>query len=37
VTVPAYGRVLLTSGEVTVTDEGEAKVPGDTTVWWTTG
>ncbi|MGI5198661.1 glycoside hydrolase family 13 protein [Streptomyces sp. CA-288835] len=37
VTVPAYGRVLLTSDEVTVTDEGEAKVPGDTTVWWTTG
>lgn len=37
VTVPAYGRVLLASGEVTVTDGGEAKVSGDTTVWWTTG
>jgi alpha-glucosidase len=39
VTVPAYGRVLLTSGElsgeVTVTDDGEAKLPADTTVWWT--
>ncbi|MEU0968157.1 glycoside hydrolase family 13 protein [Streptomyces sp. NPDC005917] len=35
VTTPAYGRVLLTSGEVTEAD-GEAKVPADTTVWWTT-
>ncbi|MFI5792054.1 glycoside hydrolase family 13 protein [Streptomyces sp. NPDC051677] len=35
VRVPAYGRVLLASGEVAETD-GEAKVPGDTTVWWTT-
>jgi alpha-glucosidase len=35
VTTPAYGRVLLASGEVTEA-AGEAKVPGDTTVWWTT-
>ncbi|MGY4737118.1 glycoside hydrolase family 13 protein [Streptomyces sp. ATMOS53] len=35
VRVPAYGRVLLASGEVARTDD-EAKVPGDTTVWWTT-
>lgn len=35
VTTPAYGRVLLASGEISETD-GEAKVPGDTTVWWTT-
>ncbi|WP_089101236.1 glycoside hydrolase family 13 protein [Streptomyces hyaluromycini] len=35
VTTPAYGRVLLTSGEVTEAD-GEAKVPADTTVWFTT-
>ncbi|MET9828732.1 glycoside hydrolase family 13 protein [Streptomyces sp. NPDC006385] len=35
VTLPAYGRVLLTSGEITEAD-GEAKVPSDTTVWWTT-
>ena len=34
VTVPAHGRVLLASGEVTVTDDGEAKLPADTTVWW---
>ncbi|MFE5188127.1 glycoside hydrolase family 13 protein [Streptomyces sp. NPDC056628] len=34
VTIPAYGRLLLASGEVTETD-GEAKLPGDTTVWWT--
>ncbi len=33
VTMPAYGRVLLSSGEVTEAD-GEAKVPADTTVWW---
>ena len=33
-TVPAHGRVLLASGEVTVTDDGEAKLPADTTVWW---
>jgi len=34
VTVPAYGRVLVTNGEVTVVDD-EAKLPADTTVWWT--
>ncbi|AKZ55364.1 Alpha-glucosidase [Streptomyces ambofaciens ATCC 23877] len=34
VTVPSHGRVLLASGEVTEAD-GEAKVPADTTVWWT--
>ncbi|MGW8060979.1 glycoside hydrolase family 13 protein [Streptomyces ziwulingensis] len=33
VAVPAHGRVLLASGEVTEAD-GEAKVPADTTVWW---
>ncbi|WNZ12179.1 glycoside hydrolase family 13 protein [Streptomyces sp. 11x1] len=36
VRIPAYGRVLVASGEVTVADD-EAKLPGDTTVWWTTG
>lgn len=35
VPVPGYGRVLLTSGEVTESNGG-AKVPADTTVWWTT-
>ncbi|MFI6013891.1 glycoside hydrolase family 13 protein [Streptomyces sp. NPDC051243] len=35
VRTPAYGRLLLASGEVSETD-GDAKVPGDTTVWWTT-
>ncbi|MEN3585546.1 glycoside hydrolase family 13 protein [Streptomyces sp. ZYX-F-203] len=35
VVLPAHGRILVASGEVTETD-GEAKVPGDTTVWWTT-
>ncbi len=35
VTVPAYGRVLLASGEVTET-AGGTEVPADTTVWWTT-
>ncbi|WP_371580805.1 glycoside hydrolase family 13 protein [Streptomyces sp. NBC_01314] len=35
VTIPAYGRVLLASGELT-TAEDETKLPGDTTVWWTT-
>ncbi|MFF8428174.1 glycoside hydrolase family 13 protein [Streptomyces sp. NPDC016566] len=35
VTIPSHGRVLLASGEVTEAD-GEAKVPADTTVWWTT-
>ena len=35
VTVPAYGRVLITSGEVEETG-GEAVVAADTTVWWTT-
>lgn len=36
VTIPAYGHVLIATGEVTVADD-EAKLPGDTTVWWTTG
>ncbi|MCX4761462.1 glycoside hydrolase family 13 protein [Streptomyces sp. NBC_01275] len=36
VTTPAYGRVLLASGEVSETDGGEAKVPADTTVWFAT-
>ncbi|WP_060884950.1 glycoside hydrolase family 13 protein [Streptomyces caniscabiei] len=36
VRIPAYGRVLVASGELTVADD-EAKLPGDTTVWWTTG
>ena len=36
VTIPAYGEVLVASGEVTVVEE-EAKLPADTTVWWTTG
>lgn len=35
VTTPAYGRLLLASGEVAEAD-GDAKVPADTTVWWTT-
>ncbi|MCX5262223.1 glycoside hydrolase family 13 protein [Streptomyces canus] len=35
VTTPAYGRLLLASGEVAEAD-GEAKVPADTTVWWAT-
>jgi alpha-glucosidase len=35
VAMPSYGRVLLASGEVTEAG-GEAKVPADTTVWWTT-
>ncbi|MFI2435675.1 glycoside hydrolase family 13 protein [Streptomyces sp. NPDC018693] len=35
VRVPAYGRLLLASGEVAETD-GEAKLPADTTAWWTT-
>ncbi|MFD5252108.1 glycoside hydrolase family 13 protein [Streptomyces bobili] len=35
VTTPAYGPVLLASGELTEAD-GEAKVPADTTVWFTT-
>ncbi len=34
VTVPAYGRVLVSSGEVTLSKDGEAKLPADTTVWW---
>ncbi|MFI6338161.1 glycoside hydrolase family 13 protein [Streptomyces sp. NPDC050535] len=37
VTVRAYGRVLLASGELTLSQDGEAKLPADTTVWWTTG
>ncbi|GHH84639.1 glycoside hydrolase family 13 protein [Streptomyces capitiformicae] len=35
VRIPAYGDVLIASGEVTVVDD-EAKLPGDTTVWWAT-
>ncbi|BBC37057.1 Alpha-glucosidase [Streptomyces graminofaciens] len=35
VKIPAYGRILITNGEVTVAGD-EAKLPGDTTVWWTT-
>lgn len=35
VTTPAYGRLLLASGEVAEVD-GDAKVSADTTVWWTT-
>jgi alpha-glucosidase len=35
VTVPAYGRVLLASGEP-VAAEGGATLPADTTVWFTT-
>jgi alpha-glucosidase len=35
VTTPAYGRLLLASGEVAETG-AEAKVPADTTVWWST-
>ncbi|MGW1271519.1 glycoside hydrolase family 13 protein [Streptomyces sp. NPDC002491] len=35
VTTPAYGRLLLASGEVAEVD-GDVKVPADTTVWWTT-
>ncbi|MER5192858.1 glycoside hydrolase family 13 protein [Streptomyces sp. NPDC002755] len=35
VTTPAYGRVLLASDEVTETNDGEAKLPADTTVWFT--
>ncbi|OLZ69318.1 alpha-glucosidase [Streptomyces sp. IMTB 2501] len=34
VTTPAYGRVLLASGEVTEGD-GATEVPADTTVWFT--
>ncbi|MFF0016140.1 glycoside hydrolase family 13 protein [Streptomyces sp. NPDC005374] len=35
VTTPAYGRLLLASGDVAEAD-GDAKVQADTTVWWTT-
>ncbi|ELP64192.1 glycoside hydrolase family 13 protein [Streptomyces turgidiscabies] len=35
VTIRAYGEILVASAEVTVTDD-EAKLPADTTVWWTT-
>ncbi|MFE9437901.1 glycoside hydrolase family 13 protein [Streptomyces sp. NPDC006602] len=34
VTTPKYGRLLLASGDIAETD-GEAKLPADTTVWWT--
>ncbi|MFJ9668277.1 alpha-amylase family glycosyl hydrolase [Streptomyces sp. NPDC101219] len=34
VTVPSYGRVLISNAEVAET-ASEAKVPADTTVWWT--
>jgi alpha-glucosidase len=33
VRVPAYGRVLVSSGEVTIAGD-ESKLPADTTVWW---
>ncbi|WP_406009347.1 glycoside hydrolase family 13 protein [Streptomyces sp. NBC_00637] len=36
VTTPAYGQVLLASDEVTETNDGEAKLPADTTVWFAT-
>jgi alpha-glucosidase len=38
VEVPAPGRVLLSSGteEITVTGDGTAVLPADSTVWWTT-
>ncbi len=35
VTTPAHGRLLLASGEIAEVD-GEAKLPADTTAWWTT-
>ncbi len=35
VTIPAYGEILVASGVVRV-GEDEAKLPADTTVWWTT-
>ncbi|WP_373308886.1 DUF3459 domain-containing protein [Streptomyces minutiscleroticus] len=35
VTTPAYGRVLLASGQV-LEGDGDAKIPADTTVWFTT-
>jgi alpha-glucosidase len=35
VAMPAYGQVLVASGEIVEVDD-EAKVPADTTVWWTT-
>lgn len=35
VRIPAYGRVVLASAEVAEAD-GEAKLPADTTVWFTT-
>ncbi len=34
VTVPAYGSVLVASGEGTVVGTDEAQLPADTTVWW---
>ncbi len=34
VTFGAYGRVLLASGEVPVSDDGETRLPADATVWW---
>jgi alpha-glucosidase len=42
VRIPAPGRVLLSSAtgsadDVTVSDDGTAVLPADTTVWWTTG
>ncbi|MGW0605576.1 glycoside hydrolase family 13 protein [Streptomyces sp. NPDC002644] len=36
VTFAAPGALLMASGDITVTD-GQARVPADTTAWWTTG
>ncbi|MFE9607652.1 alpha-amylase family glycosyl hydrolase [Streptomyces sp. NPDC006012] len=35
VTTRSYGRTLLSSGDEVTEADGEAKVPADTTVWWT--
>ncbi|MFF4754865.1 glycoside hydrolase family 13 protein [Streptomyces sp. NPDC002514] len=35
VTTRSHGRVLLSSGDEVTEAGGEAKVPADTTVWWT--
>ncbi|CAM5547203.1 Alpha-glucosidase OS=Streptomyces glaucescens OX=1907 GN=SGLAU_10135 PE=4 SV=1 [Streptomyces glaucescens] len=35
VTTPAYGRLLLASGEV-LEGDGDVKLPADTTVWFST-
>jgi len=36
VTVPAYGRPLLASADVAVTEDATARLPADVTVWWST-